>query len=50
MMDESGDWFRAFDVMHVPTIVIADASGRIVKRVEGFDASLEAEMRRALAR
>jgi peroxiredoxin len=50
MMDESGDWFRAFDVMRVPTIVIADSSGRIVKRVEGFDASLETEIRRVLPR
>jgi peroxiredoxin len=43
-MDESGAWFRAFDVMHPPTIVIADASGKIVRRVEGFDAGLGAEI------
>jgi peroxiredoxin len=45
-LDESGEWFRAFDVMHPPTIVIADASGKIVKRVEGFDAALGTEIER----
>lgn len=44
--DESGEWFRAFDVMHPPTIVIADAAGKIVKRVEGFDPGLSAEIER----
>jgi peroxiredoxin len=43
-MDESGEWFRAFDVMRVPTIVLADAQGKIVRRVEGFDEGLEAEI------
>ena len=47
-MDESGEWFRAFDVMRVPTIVIADRAGRIVKRVEGFDAGIEAQLQRLL--
>jgi peroxiredoxin len=45
-MDESGEWFRAFDVMHPPTIVIADASGKIVRRVEGFAPDLGAEIER----
>lgn len=49
-MDESGAWFRAFDVMRVPTIVIADAAGRIVKRVEGFDAALESEIDHVLTK
>jgi peroxiredoxin len=44
--DESGEWFRAFDVMHPPTIVIADAAGKIVKRVEGFDPGLTGEIER----
>jgi len=44
--DESGEWVRAFDVMHPPTIVIADAAGKIVKRVEGFDPGLSAEIER----
>jgi peroxiredoxin len=50
MLDASGEWFRSFDVMHVPTIVIADARGRIVKRIEGFDPDLEAKIGRVLAR
>jgi hypothetical protein len=47
MMDESGEWFRAFDVMRVPTIVIADAHGKIVWHGEGFDEALESEIARA---
>ncbi len=45
MLDDSGDWFRSFGVMHVPTIIIAAASGRIEKRIEGFDAKLAAAIR-----
>jgi len=37
-LDESGVWFRSFRVMNVPTVLIADADGKIVRRVEGFDA------------
>ena len=48
-VDESGSWFRAFDVMRPPTIVIADEAGKIVKRVEGFDADLGTEIERVLA-
>jgi peroxiredoxin len=47
MMDESGEWFRAFDVMRVPTIVIADAHRKIVWHGEGFDEALESEIARA---
>jgi peroxiredoxin len=46
MMDESGEWFRAFDVMRVPTVVIADAHGKIVWRAEGYDETFEREIRR----
>ena len=49
-MDESGEWFRAFDVTRVPTILIADASGKIVRRVEGFDEGLESEIARVRSR
>jgi peroxiredoxin len=49
-LDESGAWFRAFDVMRTPTVVIADARGTIVRRVDGFDAGLPAEIERALGR
>jgi thiol-disulfide isomerase/thioredoxin len=45
-LDEYGDWFRAFDVTQVPTIVIVDAGGRIVKRIEGFDVGLAQEVQR----
>ena len=34
-LDESGDLFRAFKVTGVPTVILADAKGRIVKRVDG---------------
>jgi thiol-disulfide isomerase/thioredoxin len=47
-MDESGEWFRTFDVMRTPTLVIADAGGSIVARVEGFDPALGDAIRRAL--
>jgi peroxiredoxin len=43
-LDESGMWFRSFRVMNVPTLLIADASGKIVRRIDGFDASLPAEL------
>ena len=49
-LDESGEWFRAFDVMHVPTLVIADSAGHIAQRVEGFDAGLQTAIERLLAR
>jgi len=50
ILDESGEWFRAFDVMRVPTIVIADAGGKIVRRVDGFAEDLEREVARATDR
>lgn len=49
MLDETGEWFRAFGVMHTPTIVLADAGGIIVKRVEGFDADLAGAIEEVLA-
>jgi len=33
-LDDSGNLFRRFRVMNVPTVVIADESGRIVQRLE----------------
>lgn len=47
-LDETGEWFRTFGVMHTPTIVIADAGGTIVKHVRGFDAELGSEIERML--
>jgi thiol-disulfide isomerase/thioredoxin len=36
-LDESGTLFRAFNVSQVPTAVVADGSGRIMRRIEGAD-------------
>jgi thiol-disulfide isomerase/thioredoxin len=44
-LDESGVWFRSFRVMNVPTVLIADANGKIVRRIEGFDSGLSNELR-----
>jgi thiol-disulfide isomerase/thioredoxin len=35
-LDETGTLFRAFRVTNVPTVLVADASGKIVRRIE-FD-------------
>jgi len=40
-LDASGQVFRAFRVNEVPTVLIADAGGRIVRRIEG-SAALDA--------
>jgi peroxiredoxin len=34
-LDESGALFRAFDVTNVPTLLLVDADGRIVRRFDG---------------
>jgi peroxiredoxin len=34
-LDESGELFRSFRVMNVPTLVIIDAQGRMARRIEG---------------
>jgi peroxiredoxin len=43
-LDESGEWFRAFDVSDVPTVLVADANGRLVDRIDGFDAEWPNEL------
>ena len=43
-LDADNVLFRAFGVMTVPTVIVADAEGRIVKRVDGFDPALVAEL------
>jgi thiol-disulfide isomerase/thioredoxin len=49
-LDESGKVFRRFHVSSVPTIILADADGRIARRIEGVDPglapALEAMLRR----
>lgn len=37
MLDESGEWFRAFDVRDVPAVLLADSDGRLVHRSDGYD-------------
>jgi thiol-disulfide isomerase/thioredoxin len=43
-LDADGALFRRFGVMRVPTIVVADANGRIVERVEGYAPALTATL------
>ena len=45
-LDDSGVWFRSFSVMNVPTMLLVDAHGTIVRRVDGFDPDLPAQLRR----
>jgi thiol-disulfide isomerase/thioredoxin len=48
-LDASGEEFRAFRVNDVPTFLIADDQGRIVKRIEGNATQDPAALRSALA-
>jgi peroxiredoxin len=43
-LDESGALFRTFRVKSVPTLLIVDTKGKIVRRIEEFDAELPAEL------
>ena len=43
-LDAPGALFRRFHVMHVPTLLVADAQGRLVRRVEGVDTTLAAQL------
>ncbi|HEY4443148.1 MAG TPA: TlpA disulfide reductase family protein [Steroidobacteraceae bacterium] len=47
-LDASGELFRAFRVNEVPTVLIADAGGRIVRRIEGSAAGDAAALRTAV--
>jgi thiol-disulfide isomerase/thioredoxin len=47
-LDASGEIFRAFRVHDVPTILIADADGRIVRRIEGSATQDAAALRTAV--
>ncbi|WP_266156997.1 TlpA family protein disulfide reductase [Dyella silvatica] len=49
-LDESGSLFRRFRVMHVPTLLVIDADGKIVRRTEGVDAQLSSTLRALSAR
>jgi peroxiredoxin len=48
-LDETGEWFRAFGVMDVPTVLLADGDGRLVRRVDGYDAEWPSELQRLVA-
>jgi hypothetical protein len=47
-LDASGEVFRAFRVNDVPTILIADAGGRVVRRLEGSATQDAAALRTAV--
>ncbi len=47
-LDASGEVFRAFRVNDVPTILIADAGGRVVRRIEGSAIQDAAALRTAI--
>ncbi|GLQ98426.1 TlpA family protein disulfide reductase [Dyella mobilis] len=44
-LDDSGTLFRRFRVMHVPTLLVVDAKGRVVRRIEGVDPQLGQELK-----
>jgi peroxiredoxin len=47
-LDDSGNLFRKFHVMNVPTVLVADESGKIVQRLEGHAADAPSALERAL--
>ena len=49
-LDESGVWFRLFGVTKVPTVLVADAHGQLVCRIEGFDSHWPDELQRMMRR
>lgn len=47
-LDESGELFRSFRVMNVPTLAIVDGEGRVAQRIEGRDTNVAAALDNAL--
>jgi peroxiredoxin len=47
-LDESGALFRAFDVHEVPVVLVADGSGRIVRRIEAADLATPSALKEAI--
>jgi peroxiredoxin len=47
-LDDSGALFRSFRVMSVPTLLLVDADGKIVQRVEGSDEHLPEQLQALL--
>lgn len=42
-LDDSGTLFRRFRVMHVPTVIVLDAQGKVLRRSEDVDAALPSQ-------
>lgn len=42
-LDDSGALFRRFRVMHVPTVIVIDGQGKVVRRTEEVDEALVAK-------
>ncbi|WP_267225182.1 TlpA family protein disulfide reductase [Dyella silvae] len=42
-LDDSGALFRRFRVMHVPTVIVLDAQGKVLRRSEDVDAAMPAQ-------
>ena len=42
-LDDSGALFRRFRVMHVPTLIVLDAQGKVIRRTENIDAVLPSQ-------
>src|SRR4029077_13598604 len=40
IFDEQGELFRSFRATRLPTLIFADQTGRVVRRVEGVDENL----------
>ena len=47
-LDESGREFRAFRVNDVPTILVADASGKILRRIDAGTTGDAQTLRKAI--
>jgi peroxiredoxin len=47
-LDESGALFRAFNVNEVPVVLVADGSGRIVRRIEAADLVTPSALKEAI--
>jgi peroxiredoxin len=47
-LDESGALFRAFNVNEVPVVIVADGSGRIVRRIEAADLATPSALKSAI--
>jgi hypothetical protein len=47
-LDESGALFRAFNVNEVPVALVADGSGRIIRRIEAADLAAPSALKEAI--